>query len=210
MSRIPYYEQESFHFRPEVHVKTRIKEIANSSDIGAKIALGWEHKLEELLNEKYPVNHPVGKETFSLYGDFPSGIFEYALDIDGATMLIKEKQMTPTIFNPGDIIHAVDQGNVNTDPSKINPNHKNPVMIVKSQVLTDNQFYCINGNHRINEAFKCGANDIEVYAFEELDIVPIFYDQLSEAIYYLENDYQYLVEGKPLPKGFNLGAYIKK
>lgn len=52
---------------------------------GADVALKWTEIFNQfLVNATYPVIHPIGQETFSLYAEFPTGIFEYALDIDGA------------------------------------------------------------------------------------------------------------------------------
>lgn len=92
-------------------------------------------------------------------------MFEYALYIDGATSLIKENSITPVIYELSKIIASVDEGNINKDTSNIKTNHKNPVMVLQSQYLTENKPRCINGNHRIFEAYRQNKEQIEVYVF---------------------------------------------
>ncbi|WP_080848041.1 hypothetical protein [Cytobacillus gottheilii] len=196
-SKIHIYETESQYFNPKKHISSRIKEMEKKSVLGAQLAKRWTEILNQSLNsETYPVIHPIGQETFSLYAEYPTGIFEYALDIDGAASLIKGNDIKPVQLNPSDIIDAVDQGNINKDPKRIKPNHKNPVMVLQSRYLTHNKPYCINGNHRIFEAYHNNDKQIEVYVFEDLEFVPFFYDALSKAIYYLEIDYCHVVNEK--------------
>ncbi|MDY0410564.1 hypothetical protein [Paracerasibacillus soli] len=172
-SKIAYYEKESPKFNPLEHLILRVNEMENKSDYGGKVALKWKKIIDDtLIHEVYPVIHPIGQETFSLYAEFPIGIFEYALDIDGATSYIREKHINREIFDPVDIINAVDEGNINKDTSKIKTNHKNPVMALQSQYLTGNKPYCINGNHRIFEAYRNNERQIAVYVFKELEFVP--------------------------------------
>lgn len=189
-NKIELYEKESRDFNPFTHFHSRIKEMKNKSNYGMEVAKKWTDIVNETLNsETYPVIHPIGQETFSLYAEFPTGVFEYALDIDGATALIKDKGIKPVKFSPMNIIDSVDPGNINKDPNRIKPNHKNPVMILQSRYLADNRAYCINGNHRIFEAFRNSDPLIEVFVFKELEFVPFFYDVLSKATYFLEIDY---------------------
>ncbi|MFC5735575.1 hypothetical protein [Cytobacillus gottheilii] len=196
-SKVQIYEIESQYFSPKDHFISRINEMEKKSVRGAKLAKKWTEILNQTLNsEIYPVIHPIGQETFSLYAEYPTGVFEYALDIDGAASLIKEIDLRPVQFNPSDIINAVDQGNLNKDPNRIKPNHKNPVMVVQSRYLTHNKLYCINGNHRIFEAYRNNDEQIEVYVFKDLEFDPFFYDALSKAIYYLEIDYCHVVNEK--------------
>lgn len=80
------------HYNPAEHFSTRILDMENKSDYGMKVAAEWKKAFNQSLkNETYPVVHPIGQEKFALFGEFPTGIFEYALHIDGATSLIKEK-----------------------------------------------------------------------------------------------------------------------
>ncbi|MDV2884931.1 hypothetical protein RYX45_07050 [Alkalihalophilus pseudofirmus] len=186
---IEAFERESREFNPSFHFKSRIKEMEKTSSYGVQLASKWRELLNRSkMDEVYPVVHPIGKETFSLYADYPSGIFEYALDIDLATSLIREKAISPINVSPKNIIDAVDPGNINKDPAKIKPNHKNPVMVIQSHYLTNNKYYCINGNHRIYEAYRNEDEEIEVYLFKELEFVSFFYDELSKATYFLEID----------------------
>ncbi|MGE7935089.1 hypothetical protein [Viridibacillus arvi] len=167
------------------------------SSYGAEVASKWADILNQNLgDETYPVIHPIGQETFSLYAEFTTGVFEYALDIDGATTFIKEKKIKPIKTSPSNIIEAVDQGNINKDPNRIKPNHKNPVMVLQSRYLTNNKPYCINGNHRIFEAYRNNDEQIEVYVFKDLEFVPFFYDVLSKVTYFLEIDYHNVVNDK--------------
>src|SRR5690625_2988707 len=167
------------------------------SSYGAEVASKWADILNQaLVHKTYPVVHPIGQETFSLYAKFPTGVFEYALDIDDATSLIKEKSIKPEKFSPSSIIDSVEPGNINTDLTGIKPNHKNPVMLLQSHYLTGNRPYCINGNHRIFEAYQNNNEQIEVYVFKDLEFVPFFYDDLSKATYYLEIDYFNVVNDK--------------
>lgn len=196
-SKIDYYEKESQHFKPLKHFSSRIQEIENKSKYGAKVASKWNEIVNQSLkDEVYPVVHPIGKETFSLYAEFPTGAFEYALDIDGATSLIKKEKIKPVIFKPAEIIASVDEGNINKDISNIRTNHKNPVMVLQSRYLTGDKLYCINGNHRIFEAYRKNEKQIEVYVFKDPEFVPFFYDVLSKAIYFLEKDYNNVVENE--------------
>ncbi|CAG9623590.1 hypothetical protein [Sutcliffiella rhizosphaerae] len=193
-SNIQLYETESQYFSPNKHFISRIKEMEKKSVHGAKVAKKWLKTLNQSLNnETYPVIHPIGHETFSLYVEYPSGVFEYALDIDGATSLIKEEGIKPVQFSPSNIIDAVNQSNINKNPNRIKPNHKNPVMVIQSQYLTNNKPYCINGNHRIFEAYRNNDEQIEVYVFKDLEFVPFFYNVLSKETYYLEIDYHNVV-----------------
>ncbi|MFD1737613.1 hypothetical protein ACFSCX_13770 [Bacillus salitolerans] len=193
-NKIEVFEKESQLFNPFVHFKSRIQEIESKSSFGAKVAKEWAKVLSEsLIKEKYPVVHPIGQETFSLYKEYPTGVYEYALDIDGATRLIKEKNLKPITCCPSTIINSVDEGNINKDPTRIKYNHKNPVMVLQSVYLTENKPYCVNGNHRIFEANKNKDNQIEVYVFKDLEFVPFFYDTLSKANYFLEMDYNCIV-----------------
>ncbi|MBU9710198.1 hypothetical protein [Evansella tamaricis] len=196
-SKIEIYEKEYRRFKPFNHFHSRIQEMKEKSSDGAELATKWAEILNQSLRgETYPVVHPIGQETFSLYAEFPTGVFEYALDIDGATSLIKEKGITPVTFSPTTIIHSVDQGNINKDLNGIKTNHKNPVMVLQSEYLTHNRPYCINGNHRILEAYRNNLECIEVFVFKDLEFVPFFYDSLSKAVYYLEIDYNHIVNGK--------------
>jgi hypothetical protein len=189
-SKIGIYEKESRDFNPFTHFHSRIQEMQNKSSLGNEVARKWTNIVNETLtSETYPVIHPIGQETFSLYAEFPTGVFEYALDIDGATALIKDKGIKPVKFSPINIIDSVDPDNINKDPNRIKPNHKNPVMVLQSRYLTDNKPYCINGNHRIFEAYRNNDPLIEVFIFKELEFVPFFYDVLSKATYFLEMDY---------------------
>ncbi|MBB2483322.1 hypothetical protein H5P36_24520 [Bacillus sp. APMAM] len=189
------FEKQSKLFNPLLHFKSRMEEMRSISVLGASIAKKWLKMIEEyFMHEAYPVNHPIGQETFSLYVEYPLGIFEYALDIDGAASLIKSKNMNPVNFTPSDCIASVDQGNINEDPKLIQYNHKNPIMVVQSSYLTNKKPFCINGNHRINEAYKNGDKQIKVYVFNDLEFVPFFYDSLSKAMYFFEMDYNDLVK----------------
>lgn len=175
----------------------RTQEMKNRSNYGVRTASKWNEIVGQYLKDEiYPVVHPIGQETFSLYAVFPTGIFEYAFDIDGATSLIKKEGINPTIFNPNQIIASVDEGNINKDLNNIKTNHKNPVMILQSQRLTGNMPHCINGNHRIFEAHRNNEKSIEVYHFKDLEFVPFFYDNLSKAMYYLEMDFNNVINGK--------------
>ncbi|WP_172372313.1 hypothetical protein [Sporosarcina jiandibaonis] len=196
-SKIDYYEKESGHFNPQKHFSARIQEMENKSKYGAKVASKWNEIANlSLRNEVYPVVHPIGQETFSLYAEFPTGVFEYALDVDGATSLIKEGGITPVIFDPSKIIASVDEGNINKDTSNIKINHKNPVMVLQSQYLTGGMNHCINGNHRIFEANRNNEKQIEVYQFKDLEFVPFFYDVLGKAMYYFEMDYSNVISNE--------------
>lgn len=196
-SRIGHYEKEFQHFKPLKHFYARIKEMENKSNYGAKVASKWlEIVNQSLKNEPYPVVHPIGQETFSLYTEFPTGVFEYALDIDGATSLIKKEGIEPLVFEPSEIIFSVDEGNINTDTRNITTNHKNPVMVLQSQYLSNNKPYCINGNHRIYEAYRNKKQQIEVYFFKDLEFVPFFYDFLSKAVYFFEIDYNNVIKNE--------------
>lgn len=196
VSKIPYYERESLKFKPLKHIKGRIQEMEQTSSEAAEVANRWKDIVKQLKDEVYPVVHPIGRETFSLFAEFPSGVFEYALDIDKATSIIKENQLIPVMFQPASIIESVDVGNVNTDTSNIKTNHKNPVMVLQSQFVTEGTPYCINGNHRISEAFKKQADHIGVFVYRDLEFVPFFYDGLSKAIYYLEIDYHNVIKNE--------------
>lgn len=210
-SKIEIYEKESLKFNPAEHFITRIQEMKGKSDYGAEVATKWTTILNQsLINETYPVVHPIGQETFSLYTEFPTGVFEYALDIDGATSLIEEKGIKPVKFSPSSIIEAVDEGNINKDPSKIRPNHKNPVMVLQSQFLTDNRPYCINGNHRIFEAYRNNNEYIDVFVFKDLEFIPFFYDTLSKATYFFEIDYNHVIFGKKDFVSSEKGAFVYK
>ena len=203
-NKIDYYERESAHFNPLEHFSSRIQDMEHKSYDGAKLASKWNDIVNQSLrNEVYPVVHPIGQETFSLYAAFPEGVFEYALDIDGATSLIKEKSIKPVIFALPKIIAAVDEGNINKDTSNIKTNHKNPVMLLQSRYLTGDKPYCINGNHRMTEAYRNNEKQIEVYVFKDLEFVPFFYDVWSKMMYFFEIDYQNVInnERRFLQKG---------
>ncbi|WP_078597668.1 hypothetical protein [Evansella clarkii] len=196
-SKIVYYEKLSPNFKLMEHYRSRIQEMEKKSSYGEKVASKWSEILYKFLTkENYPVNHPIGQETFSLYAEYPAGVFEYALDIDGAAVLIKEKDIKPVKFSPARIIDSVDKGNINKDPDRIKPNHKNPVMVLQSNYLTDNRPYCINGNHRIFEAYRNNYEQIEVFVFNELEFIPFFYDALSKATYFFEIDYYNVIYNK--------------
>ncbi|MFG3611414.1 hypothetical protein M2M59_08605 [Rummeliibacillus sp. G93] len=196
-NQIEYYEEASRCFNPLKHFQMRTQEMENKSNYGVRTASKWNEIVGQYLKDEiYPVVHPIGQETFSLYAVFPTGIFEYALDIDGATALIKKEGINPTIFNPTQIIASVDEGNINKDLNNIKTNHKNPVMILQSQRLMGNMPHCINGNHRIFEAHRNNEKSIEVYHFKELEFVPFFYDDLSKAMYYLEMDFNNVINDK--------------
>ncbi|WP_282032870.1 hypothetical protein [Metabacillus indicus] len=198
-SKIEQYERESRIFQPARHFHLRMEEMKIASQHGADIAEKWLDVFTRILaKEEYPVVHPIGHETFSLYADYEAGVFEYALDIDGAASYINKNGLKAEIFEPSRIIHAVDQGNVNTDPARIKPNHKNPVMILQNSLLTNGKPYCINGNHRLTEAYKSGCQHIKVYVFREMEAVPLFYDTLSKAAYFLEIDRRQIAGDLPL------------
>ncbi|MCE7793803.1 hypothetical protein K8O68_15375 [Salipaludibacillus sp. CUR1] len=206
-SKIEIHETESQYFNPFSHFILRIQEMESKSTHGAAVASKWTEILyQSLIRKTYPVIHPIGQETFSLYAEFPMGVFEFALDIDGAASIIKEKGMKPVKFLPADIFDAVDQGNINKDPNRIKQNHKNPVMVIQSRYITGNRPYCINGNHRIFEANRNNDEQIEVFVFKDLEFVPFFYDVLSKAIYFLEIDYKSVVFGDSLIQS-EKGAY---
>lgn len=193
-SKIEQYERKFKSFIPVRHFEERIEDMGIYSNYGKQLAEKWTEILNDyVVNQTYPVVHPIRQETFSLFAEFPSGVFEYALDIDGATKLIRDKNIQPEVFVPIDIIEAVDQGNINTDLSEIKTNHKNPIIVLQSRHLTEGKPHCINGNHRINEAYKNNDEQIEVYVFKELEFIPFFYDYLSKAMYYLEIDYYNIV-----------------
>ncbi|MBT2663327.1 hypothetical protein [Bacillus sp. ISL-45] len=188
--KIETFEKKSRDFNPFTHFHSRIQEMKNKSGYGNEVARKWTEIVNETLtSETYPVIHPIGQETFSLYAEFPTGVFEYALDIDGATALIKDKGIRPVKFSPINIINSVDPGNINQDPNQIKTNHKNPVMVLQSQYLTDYKAYCINGNHRIYEAYRKNDPLIEVFVFKEFEFAPFFYDLLSIGLYFFEIDY---------------------
>lgn len=169
----------------------------DKSSYGAEVSVKWKEVVNQsLINEVYPVVHPIGQETFSLYMELPTGVFECALDIDGATSLIAKKGIRPVTLRPSNIINSVDEGNINKDTSRIKTNHKNPVMVLQSQYLTGNKPFCINGNHRIFEAYRNNKEQIEVFVIKELEFVPIFYDVLSKATYFLEIDYNNVINNK--------------
>jgi hypothetical protein len=208
-SKIEIYEIESRKFNPFTHIDSRIQEMKKRSRYGARVAAEWTEVLNgSLINETYPVSHPIGQETFSLYSELPGGIFEYALDIDGATALLKNKGIKPVRFSPSSIIESVDPGNINKDSNRIKPNHKNPVMVLQSRYLTDNKPFCINGNHRIFEANRNNDEQIEVFVFKEMEFVPFFYDTLSKALYFLEMDYHNVMSEKRESILSDKGAFV--
>lgn len=95
-NNITFYEIESQKFDPYKHFLERIEEMKESSSLGYKVSEKWREVLNNtIINVDYPVQHPVGRETFSLYIEYSSGIFEYALDIDEATSLIKKEKIQP-------------------------------------------------------------------------------------------------------------------
>ncbi|MDV2582581.1 hypothetical protein [Alkalibacillus haloalkaliphilus] len=193
-SKIEIYEKESQYFSPNKHFISRIQEMEKKSVYGAKVSKKWTEVLNQFIKSKtYPVIHPIGQETFSLYAEYPTGVFEYALDIDAASSLLKERSIKPVQFTPSDIIDAVDQENINEDPNRVKLNHKNPVMVLQSRYLTANQPYCINGNHRIYEAYRNNDTQVDVFLFKDLEVAPFFYDILSKATYFLEIDYKNVV-----------------
>jgi len=196
-SKIDYYEKVSGYFNPLKHILKRMKVMESKSKYGAMVASKWNEIVNQsLVNEDYPAVHPIGQETFSLYTEFPTGVFEYAIDIDGATSFIKENSITPVIFDPSKIIASVAEGNLNKDTSNIKTNHKNPVMVLQSRYITKNKYYCINGNHRIYEAYRHSKEQIEVYVFKDLDFIPFFYDAWSKATYLLEIDYNNVINSE--------------
>ena len=69
-------------------------------------------------------------------------------------------------------------------------------MVIQSHYLTGNNPYCINGNHRIFEAYRNKDEQIEVYLFRDLEFVPFFYDLLSKAVYFFEIDYNNVVSNE--------------
>lgn len=196
-SEIEYYERKSVLFNPLNHFSIRIQEMENKSEYGAMVASKWSEIVNRSLkDELYPVIHPIEQETFSLYAEFPTGVFEYALDIDGATTMIKRDCIAPVIFEPSQIIASVDEGNINKDTSNIKTNHKNPVMVLQSRYLAGGKPHCINGNHRIFEAHGNNDEQIEVYLFKDLEFVPFIYDTWSKAMYYFEMDYRNVINHK--------------
>lgn len=196
-SKIDFYEKESPLFNPIEHFTSRIREMEAKSAYGIDVAQAWNEIVHnKLIHEVYPVVHPIGQETFSLYGEFPAGIFEYALDIDGATSLIKKEQIEPEIFASSKMIDSVDEGNINKDTNRIKTNHKNPVMVLQSYYLTGNEPYCINGNHRIFEAVRNKEKEIEVYVFKDFEFVAFFYDDWSKYMYFLEMDYHNVIHNQ--------------
>jgi len=210
-SKIEYYERESRTFNPIQHVARRIQVMESKSDYGAMVASKWKEIVNHTLqNEVYPVVHPIGQETFSLYAEFPTGVFEYALDIDGATTLIREESRKPISFTPSEIVSSVEEGNINKDISNIKTNHKNPVMVLQSLYITDNKPYCINGNHRLFEAYRHNEKQVEVYVFNELEFTPFFYDVWSKAIYFLEMDYYQVMHNKKNVLNDEYAAYAYK
>lgn len=196
-SEIELYEKESQHFKPLKHFASRIREMENKSNYGSIISSKWDEIVNQsLIDEAYPAVHPIGQETFSLYLEFPTGVFECTFDIDGATSLIEQKGIKPVSYSPSEIIDSIDQGNINTDTSKIKTNHKNPVMLLQSRYLTGNKPFCINGNHRIFEAYRNNEEQIKVYVFKDLEFVPFFYDVWSKATYFLEIGYNNVCHDK--------------
>ncbi|NIK12272.1 hypothetical protein [Alkalibacillus almallahensis] len=190
-------EEAAQHFNPVEHIMSRIHEMEQTSEYGARLSTEWRKLLNQYpKNSQYPAVHPKGQETFSLYTTFDTGVFECALTIDGATSFVEENRIKPVKYSPSDIISTVDQGNINQDPDLIKPNHKNPVMILQSYFLTENKPYCINGNHRIYEAFLKNDHDIEAYFFEDLIAPKLFYNTISKAIYFLEIDYNNVMADK--------------
>jgi len=196
-NNICFYEKESQKFDPFNHFTIRIQEMKQHSHYGAVIAEKWDEVVSETLTENdYPVVHSIGEETFSLFAEYSTGIYEYAFHIDNATSLIKKKQIEPTTYSPQDIIKAIDIGNINTNRELIRTNHKNPVMVIQSEHLTNNKMYAINGNHRIFEAFRNEDESIEVYVFKDREFIPFFYDYLSKISYFMEIDYTNTIYNK--------------
>lgn len=194
---IAMFERESQKFDVFKHFNLRIEEMKEHSEHGTTVAKKWDEVMTETLTkEDYPVVHPIEEETFSLFAKYPTGIYEYAFHIDSATSLIEEKNIKSVTFSPKNIVHAIDLGNINTDPKQKRPNHKNPVMVVQSRHLTDNKMYAINGNHRINEAYRNNDESIEVYVFKDQDFIPFFYDYLSKVSYFFEIDYTNIIFGE--------------
>ncbi|MDQ0159604.1 hypothetical protein [Alkalibacillus salilacus] len=190
-------EEAAQHFNPVDHITSRIHEMKQTSEYGARLSFEWWRLLNQnLKNCQYPVVHPKGQETFSLYITFSTGLFECALSIDGVTSFIKENGIKPVKYSPTDIISAVDQGNINQDPNLIKPNHKNPVMVLQSYYFTENKPYCINGNHRIHEAFLKNDHGIDVYLLEDLVFPNLFHNTICKAIYFLEIDYNNVMTDK--------------
>ncbi|MCG3088543.1 hypothetical protein [Sporosarcina cyprini] len=194
-SKMEKFEKVSKDFQPLKHIFSRIQEMERKSEYGLRVASKWSDIVKQTFRDvDYPVVHPIGRETFSLYGEFPLGVFEYAFDIDGATSHIEAEGIQYVNMNPSTIIASVDAGNINKDLDKIKKNHKNPVMLLESQYLTRSMPYCINGNHRIFEAYRNYEEQIEVYVFKELEFISFFYDALSKAIYLLELDYHNVIQ----------------
>jgi len=83
VSKIELYEKESQEFKPFKHFISRIQVMRKESSYGAEVSSKWTDILNQtLVDETYPVIHPIGQETFSLYAEFTTGVFEYTLDID--------------------------------------------------------------------------------------------------------------------------------
>lgn len=68
VSKIELYEEESQEFKPFKHFISRIQVMRKESTYGAEVASKWTNILNHtLVDETYPVIHPIGQETFSLY-----------------------------------------------------------------------------------------------------------------------------------------------
>lgn len=196
-NNIRYFEKESQKFDPLKHFTMHIQEMNQHSEYGAEIAKEWSKVISEIVSkDAYPVIHPIGEETFSLFKEYPTGVYEYAFSIDKATSLINKENIDSISFSPADIIKAIEIQNINTDLKLKRPNHKNPVMVVQSKYLTGNKLYAINGNHRIFEAFRNEVKSIDVYVFEDLEFLPFFYDYLSKVSYCFEIDYLNVMSDK--------------
>ncbi|GKV56985.1 hypothetical protein NCCP2222_29320 [Sporosarcina sp. NCCP-2222] len=194
-SKMEKREKESKYFQPLKHISSRILEMERKSEYGLRVASKWSEIVKYTFRDgDYPVVHPIGRETFSLYAEFPLGVFEYAFDIDGAASHIVAEEIQYETKNPSTMIASVDANNINKDLDKMKKNHKNPVMIIESQYLTRSMPYCINGNHRIFEAYHNDEEQIDVYVFKELEFISFFYDALSKAIYLLEMDYHNVIQ----------------
>jgi hypothetical protein len=186
MDKHSYFENKAKLFNVRMHLDLLLDHFQNDP-VGKNLVLKWRKIILAIYREEgYPAPIDIRYETFSLVVRYTTGFFEYTFNIDHSNALIAQIEKEPIEMPVREAIKYVDlenaQGNIKTELN----HHSNPILIVKSQLF--DLPHCINGNHRILDAYKKGEKTITLYWIEELECIPLLSTKLGRAMFMMNAD----------------------
>ncbi|MFF2531318.1 hypothetical protein ACFVS2_20660 [Brevibacillus sp. NPDC058079] len=181
-----FYEEKSREFDVNKHMDLLLNVLQNKP-LAKNLIIRWSKIILSIYKEEgYPAPIDYHHETYSFIVKYTTGFFEYVFNIDIANEIIFSSKKQPVEMSIREAKQYVDLDNLHENSFTKVDNHRNPIILIKSKIFDRPQ--CINGNHRILDAYKKGQRTISLYCLEEAECLPMINTKLSKAMFMMNTD----------------------